>query len=241
MVESQRHEDKDTTEQHFFVSSLKPDTDKIAPAIRPHCKIENGCHWVLDVTFREDDSADPPTPGSGDCRRCATSRTSVHVAWPHGRAVTPRRESIPGGSVAASLLLTGVTTQPCGRASRTEVLVARPRISPDLRDFPCPRCSTYKGTPARLRRREVTHLRQSPRPCVGGSAIGAARGADGAFVASIFWLGSVGAARRATTLRGVDTRLRCHTREQQGCCDRASRDGFTAWCDSATVWPRLTH
>ena len=112
MVESQRHEDKATTEQHFFVSSLKPDTDKIAPAIRPHCKIENGCHWVLDVTFREDDSADPPTPGSGDCRRCATSRTSVHVAWPHGRAVTPRRESIPGGSVAASLLLTGVTTQP---------------------------------------------------------------------------------------------------------------------------------
>ena len=118
MVESQRHEDKATTEQHFFVSSLKPDTDKIAPAIRPHCKIENGCHWVLDVTFREDDSADPPTPGSGDCRRCATSRTSVHVAWPHGRAVTPRRESIPGGSVAASLLLTGVTTQPRVHASQ---------------------------------------------------------------------------------------------------------------------------
>ena len=57
MVESERHiEDKVTTEQRFFISSLKPDADKIAPAIRAHWEIENGCHWVLDVTFREDDS-----------------------------------------------------------------------------------------------------------------------------------------------------------------------------------------
>ena len=57
MVESERHiEDKVTTEQRFFISSLKPDADKIAPAIRAHWEIENDCHWVLDVTFREDDS-----------------------------------------------------------------------------------------------------------------------------------------------------------------------------------------
>jgi predicted transposase YbfD/YdcC len=56
-VESERHiGDKVTTEQRFFISSLKADAHKIAPAIRAHWEIENGCHWVLDVTFGEDDS-----------------------------------------------------------------------------------------------------------------------------------------------------------------------------------------
>jgi predicted transposase YbfD/YdcC len=37
MVESERHvDDKITTEQRFFISSLKPNADKIAPAIRAH-------------------------------------------------------------------------------------------------------------------------------------------------------------------------------------------------------------
>ena len=57
MVESERHvDDKVTTEQRFLISSLKPNADKIALAIRAHWKIDNGCHWVLDVTFGEDDS-----------------------------------------------------------------------------------------------------------------------------------------------------------------------------------------
>ena len=53
----------------------------------------------------------------GDIRGRARC-TSVHEARPHGCAVTPRRESVPGGSVAASLLLTGVTTQPRVHASQ---------------------------------------------------------------------------------------------------------------------------
>ena len=57
MVESERHfDDKITTERRFFISSLKPNADKIAPAIRAHWGIDSGCHWVLDVTFREVDS-----------------------------------------------------------------------------------------------------------------------------------------------------------------------------------------
>ena len=30
--------------------------DPIAQAVRAHWQVENGCHWVLDMTFREDDS-----------------------------------------------------------------------------------------------------------------------------------------------------------------------------------------
>ena len=29
---------------------------RFARAIRSHWSIENGCHWVLDMTFREDES-----------------------------------------------------------------------------------------------------------------------------------------------------------------------------------------
>jgi predicted transposase YbfD/YdcC len=57
MVQSERHiGDKVTTEERFFISSLKPNAEKIAPAIGAHWEIENGLHWVLDVTFGEDDS-----------------------------------------------------------------------------------------------------------------------------------------------------------------------------------------
>lgn len=47
---------KTTTEQRFFISSLSPDAKEIAGAIRSHWAIENGLHWVLDVTLGEDHS-----------------------------------------------------------------------------------------------------------------------------------------------------------------------------------------
>ncbi|EBV1275949.1 ISAs1 family transposase, partial [Salmonella enterica subsp. enterica serovar Oranienburg] len=36
--------------------SLPPDVKLIAGAIRSHWEVENKVHWVLDVTFNEDDS-----------------------------------------------------------------------------------------------------------------------------------------------------------------------------------------
>src|SRR5262245_41778759 len=43
-----------STEVSYFLSSLRPNAQRIGPAIRGHWSIENGLHWVLDVVFRED-------------------------------------------------------------------------------------------------------------------------------------------------------------------------------------------
>lgn len=44
-----------TTETHYYVSSLPPDPQRIANAIRDHWDVENGLHWSLDVAFGDDD------------------------------------------------------------------------------------------------------------------------------------------------------------------------------------------
>ena len=43
-----------TREVSYFISSLRPDAQRVGKAIRGHWGIENGLHWVLDVVFRED-------------------------------------------------------------------------------------------------------------------------------------------------------------------------------------------
>jgi predicted transposase YbfD/YdcC len=47
---------KVTAEIRHFVSSAKVAPEALAAAIRSHWRVENGLHWVLDVTFREDAS-----------------------------------------------------------------------------------------------------------------------------------------------------------------------------------------
>lgn len=56
-VECERTVDKKTTvERRYFISSLDGrDAKVMAGVIRGHWGIENGLHWSLDVSFREDD------------------------------------------------------------------------------------------------------------------------------------------------------------------------------------------
>ncbi|MBK9515750.1 MAG: ISAs1 family transposase [Anaeromyxobacter sp.] len=42
------------SEVHYYVSSLPPEVERIAKAIRAHWDIENGLHWLLDVAFDDD-------------------------------------------------------------------------------------------------------------------------------------------------------------------------------------------
>ena len=42
-------------EQRYYLSSLGQDAAVMDAAIRTHWAIENGLHWVLDISFAEDD------------------------------------------------------------------------------------------------------------------------------------------------------------------------------------------
>lgn len=57
MVESTREiGDKIEQETRYFISSLPCDVKRFAQAARDHWGVENGLHWCLDISFREDDS-----------------------------------------------------------------------------------------------------------------------------------------------------------------------------------------
>jgi len=54
--ERETHEEK-TTEYRYYISSLDSNQpDKILHSIREHWQVENNLHWILDVTYREDQS-----------------------------------------------------------------------------------------------------------------------------------------------------------------------------------------
>lgn len=45
---------KQIREEHYYISSFETTAEQYAYLIRNHWSIENGLHWMLDVTFRED-------------------------------------------------------------------------------------------------------------------------------------------------------------------------------------------
>jgi predicted transposase YbfD/YdcC len=47
---------KEYADVRYYISSLRVGVKQFARAVRQHWGIENGCHWTLDMTFREDES-----------------------------------------------------------------------------------------------------------------------------------------------------------------------------------------
>lgn len=55
MLESERTVDHQTSlERRYYISSLAPDAERIAHAIRAHWGVENRVHWCMDVVFGDD-------------------------------------------------------------------------------------------------------------------------------------------------------------------------------------------
>lgn len=51
------HKDgKEVADIRYYISSLSVGVKLFARAVRGHWGVENGCHWTLDMTFREDES-----------------------------------------------------------------------------------------------------------------------------------------------------------------------------------------
>ena len=47
---------QETIETRYYISSLAVGVKRFAHAVRSHWGVENGCHWCLDVIYREDES-----------------------------------------------------------------------------------------------------------------------------------------------------------------------------------------
>lgn len=57
LVEAERHcAGRISREQRYYITTLTADAATLGNAVRAHWAVENRLHWVLDVTFREDDS-----------------------------------------------------------------------------------------------------------------------------------------------------------------------------------------
>lgn len=57
MVQSERViGDKVQTETRYFITSIDSNASRVLHTVRTHWNIENNLHWVLDISFREDES-----------------------------------------------------------------------------------------------------------------------------------------------------------------------------------------
>jgi len=78
LVESHREVGgKVSIEQRFFLTSLPSDAVRFGQAVREHWGVENSLHWVLDVSFREDDCR--IRQGHGAQNRAVRCHRALHL------------------------------------------------------------------------------------------------------------------------------------------------------------------
>lgn len=90
--------DKETADVRFFISSLRLGVRRFASAVRGHWGIENGLHWCLDVTFREDES------------RVRDRFTADNLAWLKRFAISMLRQQQDKESIAMRRRMAGWNT-----------------------------------------------------------------------------------------------------------------------------------
>jgi predicted transposase YbfD/YdcC len=86
-----------TTETRYYLSSLAVEAPRFATAVRGHWSIENGCHWVLDVIFKEDAArvrVGNAAENLGILRRFALNLLK--------RMETPKKQSVRGKRLRAA-------------------------------------------------------------------------------------------------------------------------------------------
>jgi predicted transposase YbfD/YdcC len=44
-----------TRETRYYLTSSAWRADRLGPMVRDHWAVENGLHWVMDMTFRDDE------------------------------------------------------------------------------------------------------------------------------------------------------------------------------------------
>jgi predicted transposase YbfD/YdcC len=71
MISITEWDGKRTGEVRYYLSWLGPGVKRFAEAVGGHWAIENALHWVLDVTFRKDESR------SSDRRFVASRSASI--------------------------------------------------------------------------------------------------------------------------------------------------------------------
>ena len=87
---STKKKGKTSYETRYYISSLSANAEKIAQAIRSHWAIENSLHWVLDVSFDDDQSR----IRNGFAPQ--NMMTIKHIALNMLRTVQQKRQSIKG-------------------------------------------------------------------------------------------------------------------------------------------------
>ena len=100
---------KETVEVRYYISSLAVSVKKFAHAVRSHWGIENGCHWSLDITYREDESRirdQHLRQNFAWLRRITLSLLKQH---PSRKSVAMRRNSCGWSETFMLEVLTGAT------------------------------------------------------------------------------------------------------------------------------------
>lgn len=93
-------------ERHYYLSSEKLSAEEFGQVIRSHWGIENPCHWVLDVTFREDHSQirkGHAAKNMGTARRIVLNLLKANENF-KGSLPAKRREALMNESYREQLL-----------------------------------------------------------------------------------------------------------------------------------------